>query len=122
MITQVSNREALTAIFKALSDPTRLQIFECLACCNDVEIDEAGDCRPAGSLSVGEVCCRFDQTLPTISRHLRELRLAGLVRTEKRGRRLYCSVDRGTLELVREFLDRSRSCSMCGADQEVCCR
>jgi ArsR family transcriptional regulator len=122
MVTQISNKEALAAVFKALSDPTRLEIFECLVCCNDVEIDEAGDCRPAGSLSVGEVCCRFDQTLSTISRHLKELRLAGLARTEKRGRWLYCSVNPEALALIREFVDRSRAGSTCGADEAVCCR
>jgi hypothetical protein len=55
IVTQVSIGEALAAIFKALSDPTRLRILECLACCSDVEISEEGDCRPAGSLSVGGV-------------------------------------------------------------------
>jgi len=118
----MSKSETLAAIFKALSDPTRLRIFECLACCRDVEIDETGDFRPAGTLSVGEVCCRFDQTLPTISRHLKELRLAGLVRTEKRGRWIFCSVEPAALDLIREFLDRSRTGGMCGANEEACCR
>jgi ArsR family transcriptional regulator len=102
--------EALAAIFKALGDPTRLRIFEFLRCCDqEVEIDEAGQCRPAGALSVGEVCCRLDQSMSTVSHHLKELRLAGLIRTEKRGRWIYCSVNPQALDKIRQFLD-DRSC------------
>ena len=119
MIVEMTNQEALAAIFKALGDPTRLQIFEFLRCCDrEVEIDEAGDCRPAGSLSVGEVCCRLDQAMSTVSHHLKELRLAGLIRTEKRGRWIYCSVNPASLELVREFLD----CPVTQEDDNDCCR
>src|ERR671915_249251 len=107
MIVEMTESEMLAAIFRALADPTRLRIFEFLRCCDrEVEIDEAGQCRPAGSLSVGEVCCRLDQPMSTVSFHLKELRLAGLIRTEKRGRSIYCSVNPAGLELIREFLDR----------------
>jgi ArsR family transcriptional regulator, arsenate/arsenite/antimonite-responsive transcriptional repressor len=107
MIIEMSNEEALAAVFKALGDPTRLRIFEFLRCCNqEVEIDAAGQCRPAGALSVGEVCCRLDQSMSTVSHHLKELRLAGLIRTEKRGRWIFCSVNPRALELVGEFLNR----------------
>jgi ArsR family transcriptional regulator len=106
MNVEISSHEALAAIFKALGDPTRLRIFECLRYCSEVEIDEAGECRPGGALSVGEVCCRLDQAMSTVSFHLKELRQAGLIRTEKRGRSIYCSVNPAGLELIREFLDR----------------
>jgi ArsR family transcriptional regulator len=107
MILEMTKEEALAAAFKALGDPTRLRIFESLRCCDrGVEIDEAGQCRPSGALSVGEVCCCLDQPMSTVSFHLRELRLAGLIRTEKRGRSIYCSVNPAGLELIREFLDR----------------
>jgi ArsR family transcriptional regulator len=110
MILEMTKDEALAALFKALGDPTRLRIFEFLRCCNrEVEIDEAGQCRPADSLSVGEVCCRLDQSMSTVSHHLKELRLAGLIRTEKRGRWIYCSVNPASLELIRGFLDRPKN-------------
>lgn len=96
--------EQLATLFKALGDPTRLKIFETLRCCDtEVEVDEAGQCRPARSLSVGEVCCRFGGSMSTISHHLKELRLAGLIRMEKRGRWIYCSVNPKSLELIREW-------------------
>lgn len=107
MILEITKESELAAIFKALGDPTRLRIFEFLRCCNrELEIDEAGQCRPSGALSVGEVCCRLDQPMSTVSFHLKELRLAGLIRTEKRGRSIYCSIRPASLELIREFLDR----------------
>src|SRR5688500_18521519 len=94
MISEIYEYEALEAMFNVLGDLTRLQIVEFLRCCDrEVEIDEAGQCRPAGALSVGEVCCRLDQSMSTVSHHLKELRLAGLIRTEKRGRWIYCSIN-----------------------------
>ncbi|MFN3650499.1 MAG: ArsR/SmtB family transcription factor [Armatimonadota bacterium] len=101
--------EALASIFKALGDPTRLAIFQMLRCCagadSGVEMDEEGQLRPAGSLSVGEVCCRVGGSMSTISHHLKELRLAGLIRMEKRGRWIYCSVNPEVLEQVRSFAE-----------------
>lgn len=106
MNLEMTEGEQLAAIFKALGDPTRLSIFQLLRCCDQaVEIDEGGQCRPAGALSVGEVCCRLDQAMSTVSFHLKELRLAGLIRTEKRGRWIYCSVNPRALERVQQFLE-----------------
>jgi ArsR family transcriptional regulator len=110
MIVEMTKANALAAVFKALGDPTRLRIFETLRRCNrEVEIDEAGRCRPSGALSVGEVCCQMDQRMSTVSHHLKELRHAGLIRSEKRGRWIYCSVNPAGLELIQEFLDSPSS-------------
>ena len=123
MIVETTNQEALAAVFKALGDPTRLGIFQTLCCCSQgVEVDEAGDCRPAGSLSVGEVCCRIGGSMSTISHHLKELRLAGLIRMEKRGRWIYCSVNPASLELIRSFLDQSAACDPGCVDNLTPCR
>ena len=61
------------ALFRALSDPTRLRLLACLAKC----------ARPC---SVGEVaeCCSVD--LSVVSRHLGELARAGLLESTKQGR------------------------------------
>lgn len=61
----------LADVFKALGDPTRVAIISRLAS--------------------GEACCvceltaTFDVSQPTVSHHLRILRDAGLVRSERRG-------------------------------------
>jgi ArsR family transcriptional regulator len=116
------SKDSLALIFKALGDPTRLGIFEMLRCCagdgQGVEVGEAGELRPAGALSVGEVCCRFGGSMSTISHHLKELRLAGLIRTEKRGRWIYCSLNPQSLELVRSFVEQAHP-ELCPRDAPV---
>lgn len=124
-----ASNEGLAPLFKALGDPTRLEIFQALRRCADqpgcgVEVDEEGQVRPTGSLSVGEVCCRIGGTGSTISHHLKELRLAGLIRMEKRGRWIYCSVNPEALERVREFVEGKEAGSCLEAvapEAAVCC-
>lgn len=118
--------EALAAMFKALGDPTRLEIFQMLRGCSGggrgVEVDEEGQVRPAGSLSVGEVCCRIGGSGSTISHHLKELRLAGLIRMEKRGRWIYCSVNPEALEQIQGFVVGENLCLEVAAPQTAeCC-
>jgi ArsR family transcriptional regulator len=62
---------ALAARFKALADPTRVAIVNCLAGSDEVCVCELVDA--------------FDLSQPTISHHLRILRDAGLVEAERRG-------------------------------------
>jgi ArsR family transcriptional regulator len=122
----MSNQE-LSLIFKALGDLTRLGIFQALRCCAEqagsgVAVDEEGQVRPAGSLSVGEVCCRIGGSNSTISHHLKELRLAGLIRMEKRGRWIYCSINPQALESIQAFLEETQACpKQVGDGRRVCC-
>jgi ArsR family transcriptional regulator len=103
---EVSPVPDLHDVFRALSDPTRLAIFQLLRnCATEVIIDEEGRCRRAGAASVGEVCCQVDVAASTVSHHLKELRQAGLIRAERRGRTIYCSVIPEALEPIRAFLD-----------------
>lgn len=63
--------EALAARFKALADPTRVAIVNRLAA--------------AGEVCVCDIVDSFDLSQPTISHHLKLLREAGLVASERRG-------------------------------------
>jgi len=58
--------------FKALADPTRLEILRLLA-------------AQRGPTCVCDVVAHFGLSQPTISHHLRVLREAGLLRTSKQG-------------------------------------
>ncbi len=85
------------AMFKALGDPTRLRIFEFLrACCAPVAVEETGEVRPVSGPTVGEVCCRVtgaEKITSSVSFHLKELRLAGLITVERRGKNMICGIN-----------------------------
>ena len=80
--------EVLASRFKALADPTRVAILNCLAGADEVCVCDLVD--------------RFDLSQPTISHHLRLLREAGLVESERRGTWAY-------YRLVPEAVDELRA-------------
>ena len=88
----------LAKVFKALADPTRLAIFELVRDCGP---DGCTQGQAADSLS--QIAERFGLSLSTVSHHVKELRNSGLITCEKRGQRLYCSVDESVLEEVAGF-------------------
>jgi ArsR family transcriptional regulator, arsenate/arsenite/antimonite-responsive transcriptional repressor len=96
------------AMFKALGDPTRLRIFEFLRdCCGPIAVDSSGDIRPVAGPTVGEVCCRVtgvERITSTISHHIKELRLAGLISVERRGKYIVCHVDREAVAALAAYL------------------
>jgi ArsR family transcriptional regulator len=68
----VSDQERLVAAFKALADPTRLEILRLVA-------------AQAGPVCVCDIVDRFDLAQPTISHHLKVLREAGWLAASKVG-------------------------------------
>jgi len=93
-------------VFKALSNPNRLHIFLRLVSC----------CPPGTKCSsdaairrcVGELGQDLEIDPSTVSHHLKELRRAGLIRVERRGKNILCWVDRETVlglaNLLADFL------------------
>ena len=93
--------ERLCAMFKALASPQRLQIFLKLAdaCC-----PTACDATAEGyRCCVGDLGQDLDVKAPTVSHHLKELRQAGLMRVERRGKRIECLIGEDALRLLAEF-------------------
>src|ERR1022692_3099396 len=68
---------ARDVLFKTLADPTRLAIFERL-------------CRE-GALTVGALTLQSGVSQPAVSKHLRVLKEAGLVRDSHEGRQTHYS-------------------------------
>lgn len=92
----------LAQVFRALGDPSRLAIFEFVReCC----AEEDGQAHSTADLrnSVTEIAKRFDLSLSTVSHHLKELRTAGLIRCERDGKRIFCSIDPEVLGQVEQF-------------------
>jgi ArsR family transcriptional regulator len=68
----IDQTEALADRLKAVADPTRLRLLDLLV-------------QQPEPICVCDLVPQFPQNQPTISHHLRILRQAGLIDTEKRG-------------------------------------
>ena len=88
----------MAKVFKALSDPTRLAIFELVRKCGTEGCteDQAAD-------SLSQIAERFGLSLSTVSHHVKELRSSGLITCEKDGQRLHCWVDPDVLTELEQF-------------------
>lgn len=93
--------DRLAARFKALSNPHRLRIFARLVRC----------CREAGcgtefdlSRCAGVIGRDLGIAPSTVSHHLKELRVTGLIRTDRHGRRICCRIDRSALDELAHVL------------------
>lgn len=80
--------------FAALSDPVRLRLLSLLASSPDSAVCACDLVAPVG------------KSQPTVSHHLKVLREAGLVTSEKRGVNMWYAVVPATLELLRDALGR----------------
>ena len=76
-------------VFKAVADPTRRQILGLLA---------------GGGRSVGDLAGNFRTSRPAISKHLRQLRSAGLVVSRKQGTTNICELNARPLQAIGEWL------------------
>ena len=81
----------LAELAKALADPVRLQLVDVLR-------------RHAGEVCVCELIPLFDLSQPTISHHLKVLREAGVVDSERRGLWAYYYVRPEALEELGAWL------------------
>lgn len=114
-------------MFKALGDPTRLRIFEFLrGCCGQVAVEAGGDVRPVLGPTVGEVCCRVsgaDKITSSLSFHLKELRLAGLITMERRGKTMICGVNWDAVAMLAAYLGGPRETQTPnGNNTDDCCK
>src|SRR6516162_2483703 len=90
----VTNNESLDHTFGALADRTRRAILDRLA---------------RGDATVGELARPFKVSRPAISKHLRVLERAGLVRRAREGRISRCALDAVALRDAAEWVDRYRA-------------
>ena len=96
------------AMFRALGDPTRMRIFDFLrSCCCEVAVDEGGDVCPSDGSTVGTVCCHVtggEKVTSTVSFHLKELKNAGLITIERRGRHMLCAIVPSAVDALHDYL------------------
>lgn len=85
--------DQLSTTFSALADPTRRAIVVRLA---------------AGSATVNELARPFDISLPAISRHLKVLEGAGLIRREVEAQKRRCHLRPETLKKAEDWIEYHR--------------
>ncbi len=83
--------ERMASVAKALGDPVRMQLVDVLR-------------RHAGEVCVCELVPLFDLSQPTVSHHLKILREAGIVGSERRGLWAYYYVIPEALEELSQWL------------------
>jgi ArsR family transcriptional regulator len=83
--------ERMAGIAKALADPVRLQLVDVLR-------------KHAGKVCVCELVPLFDLSQPTVSHHLKVLREAGIVDSERQGLWAYYYVTPESLEELSAWL------------------
>lgn len=88
-----SRSPELDRVFSALADPTRRAIVRRLSD------------HPA---TINEIAKPFRVSLNAISKHVRRLELAGILRREIKGRQHFCSVEPGPLREANQWLEHYR--------------
>ncbi|MBO0803129.1 MAG: helix-turn-helix transcriptional regulator [Nocardiopsaceae bacterium] len=86
-----ADAERMAAMFKALADPVRLRLF------SRVAAHRSGEASVCDIQNVGV-------SQPTVSHHLKKLREAGLITSERRGTWVYCRVAPGVLSAMARML------------------
>jgi DNA-binding transcriptional ArsR family regulator len=89
MVSEGAVHMIADAVFKALADPTRREILSLL--------------RDGGS-TVGDIASNFHMSRPAVSKHLRQLRMAGLVTDRPVGTARMCELNAEPLHAVDEWL------------------
>jgi DNA-binding transcriptional ArsR family regulator len=90
-----SNPNILDRTFAALAHPTRRALLTRLA--------------REGSASVSDLAEPFDVSLMAVSKHLKVLEEAGLIRKEQDGRVHRCSFDPAAIDVANDWIERHRA-------------
>ncbi len=98
---KIYNTVGYADIFKALSNPKRLQIYMRLAHCNNGGMSCCTDER--NYQCAGNLGKDLDISPSTVSHHLKELYRAGLIKTERHAQRIRVWADRGVLNSLADF-------------------
>lgn len=91
---EIEGRSEVCRVFGALSDPTRLSIFERLS---------------AADLTAGEIAAPYAVSQPAISRHLAVLERAGLVERRVDRQWRVCRARPEGVAAASEWLERQRA-------------
>lgn len=84
-------QDKITKILKAIADPTRREIFHALVVA-------------ATALPITQISGQFDISRQGVTKHLRTLEDAGLIRINTQGRERFCYADTTPLKELNQWL------------------
>ena len=123
--SELAELEQAARVFRALGSPARLQLLlDLLDCCGEdsfVASDYQQDGGCCGGLNAGALCCASDKAQSTVSFHLKELREAGLVEVERRGRELLYRANLAGVRRLGRLLDRLGGPEVAVPAAAACC-
>lgn len=96
--------ETVAKVFKALGDPVRLRLLSLIAS------------RAGGEVCVCDLTPAFDLSQPTISHHLKLLKQAGLIDSERRGTWVYYRLRPEMTDQLARILTRPAGTPLPGAE------
>ena len=84
----------MSAVFKALGDPTRLRIIRMLAS------------KMEDNLCVADLAKKLGVTQPAASQHIKVLKSIDILKPNRKGFRIYYSIDTDTLNTYKKDIDK----------------
>jgi len=101
-----SDINSLAEMFKALSNPHRVAIFNrLLTCCAPGTVCDAD---AATHFSVGQLGEGIDIAPSTLSHHLKELNRAGLIHMQRNGKLVECWIEPEIIEHISAFFNQTK--------------
>lgn len=88
-----NNDSLIETTFSALADPTRRAVVQALS---------------GGPAAVSQLAQPFDMALPSFTQHLGVLEAAGLIVSERQGRKRVCSLNLDALRVAEDWLAAHR--------------
>ena len=84
-------QDNITKLFKAIADPTRREIFHALV-------------LATSALSITQISTQFDMSRQGVTKHIKILNDAGLVKMKEEGRNRFCFADPKPLKEVNKWM------------------
>ena len=103
-------------LFRSIADPTRRHVLSLLL--ERYVGADPDDERPSGEISVSELVSQLELSQPTVSKHLKVLRDAGLVSVREMGQHRYYALEASPLEEVEDWLIPFLSADFDTVDEE----
>jgi DNA-binding transcriptional ArsR family regulator len=87
----MSKKQKINNMFKALADPTRRELFHILVVASS-------------AMSLTQLADKVDMTRQGVTKHIKLLEVAGMVKSTEQGRERYCLPNLSALNEIRDWV------------------